>query len=344
VDELVVALDVGGTNTRARIATLAADGEPRPATPDVTRCVASAHELRDFVSEVAQTAARLGTVTGSVIAVAGPVVGDRIRITNWPSDPVVDISDLEDAGLPRSRTRFVNDAVAGAWGALSRLDPATPVAHTEPLGVNRPGGSGLEDGNLVYVAPGTGLGEAVVVRYGLESRQVTVVAGEYQHTQMPRFSGDIARVVHAIGDALGRAPDWEDLVSGRGLVRTYDALRAIAAHAPLTISDDDAHRAGAVGEAARLGSDPQALAAAFLFYQVLAHFAQMLAITFLPCGAVVFGGVSSERNVELMRRSGMAGTFAEHHRFAGLLAAVPLHVVGGEVNLEGALRLAAQAR
>jgi glucokinase len=209
---------------------------------------------------------------------------------------------------------------------------------------DRDAGSGPGDGNLVYVAPGTGLGEAVVVRNGLDPLRATVVAGEYQHTQMPRFSGEIGRVMDAVADAIGRAPDWEDLVSGRGLVRTYHALGATAAGERLAISDNDALRAGAIAESARNGSDLQAVAASHIFYQNLARFAQMLAVTFLPCGAVVFGGATSEANVEVMRHSGMVETFTEHHRFAELLMAMPLHVVGGEVNLEGAVRLAARSR
>jgi len=340
VDELVVGLDVGGTNTRVRIAAMSAGGPLLPVTADVTQCVASAHELRSLVERAAHDAGRFGRVTDAVVAVAGPVTGDTIRITNWASDPIVSVADLEAAGLPHGRTRFVNDAVSGAWGALARLE-GTGTGPIRPLLAGRGAETAPGAGNIVYVAPGTGLGEAVVVRSGPEPIRATVVAGEFQHTQMPRFADDSGLVADVIADAIGRSPDWEDLVSGRGLVHTYDALAAIATGAGLIVSDDDAMRAGMIAQAARAGSDPLALEASGIFYRNLARFAQVLAVVFLPCGAVVFGGATSEANLDVMRTSGMAEIFAEHHRFAKLLSAVPLYVVGGEVNLEGTVRLAA---
>jgi len=342
VSELVIAFDVGGTNTRARVAVVAGVGEPLLAVPDITRCVASARELREFVSQVAATAGRLGTVTAAVVAVAGPVVGERIRLTNWPSDTAITLDELEAAGLPSGRTQLINDAVAGAWGAGARLSSAGPAGGTHPLNTVPGGAAALREGNIVYVAPGTGLGEAVLVRHGLGPHDATVVAGEFQHTQIPCFEGETGRVVDALAVALGRAPDWEDLVSGRGLVRTYYALCAIAAAEPLVITGDDAKRAGGIADAARAGTDAQALAASNVFYRVLGRFAQTLALAFLPCAAVVIGGASTERNLELLRRGRLTQRFTEHHRFGDLLGEVPLHAVGGEVNLEGGVWLAAR--
>lgn len=343
MDELVLAFDVGGTNTRARVAVVAGRGEPRLAIPDIATRVASARELGEFVAQVVGTAQSLGTVTAAVVAVAGPVLGAESRVTNWRSDSVITISDLERAGLPLGHMRLVNDAVAGAWGALARVESGGPTARTELL-TSHPDGRRLEPGSLVYVAPGTGLGVAILVRHGLGSLGATVVGCESQHTQMPRFGGEIGEVVDVLGEALGHPPEWEDIVSGRGLVRTYDALGATAGSMRPVVAGDDARRAGEIAAAARAGTDAQALAAIGVFYRTLGHFAQMLALTLLPCAGVVIGGASTELNFELLRASGLAGTFTDHRRFSGLLGDIPLHAVGGEVNLEGGVWLAAQSR
>jgi len=306
--ELMVAVDVGATNVRARIASAGI-----AVTDDITTRVGSAQSLYEFVADAVRVARDHGEIVAAVVDVAGMIDGDRVHVTNWPTDSLVEVGRLEDAGLPIGRTQLVNDMVAGVWGALARVD--------------------VGDGNLVYVAPGTGLGAATLVRHGLGPLGGTVVACESQHTQIPRFEGEIGRTVDEIARVLGRAPTWEELVSGPGLVRVYQAQRST------TTSLD----AAAIATAARDGHDPHALAAMRVYYLALGHFAQTLALTCLPCAAVVIGGASTQRNLELLHASGLAETFADHPRFGDMLAGVPVHALDGDVNLEGGLWLAARA-
>ena len=99
--------------------------------------------------------------------------------------------------------------------------------------------------------------------------------------------------------------------------------------------------ASTIAEAAHRGDDPQALAAVRIYYRALGHFAQTLALSYLPCAAVVIGGASTTHNRELLAESGLAETFAEHPRFGAMLSGIPVRTVDGEVNLEGGLWLAA---
>ena len=344
MNELVIALDVGGTNTRARIATLSDAGEVRLAATDVTTNISSADDLASFASQAVRTAGRLGPVVAAVVAVAGPVVDRRSRVTNWPSDSSIAVSDLEAAGLPWGATRLINDAAAGAWGAQWRVDRGVKPVFAHTLFDPHADGPGLGVGNLLYVAPGTGLSSAFVVRHGIGPVGASIVACEFENTQIPHLEGDIGAVTDVIAHALGRAPDWEDLVSGRGLVRIYDALGSLSGTETRVAPGDVAHRAGAIAESARSGDDERAVGASMLFYRTLGHFAQTLALACLPCAAVVIGGASTERNIELVRESGLAEVFSTHHRFSPLLAGIPLFSVGGDVNLEGAVLLALQSR
>jgi len=339
--DLVVALDVGGTNARARIATATGEGEPIPATADIATQVASARELCDFVSRVVRKAEEHGVVSAASVAVAGPTAGRLSRLTNWPSDSAIDLTELEQAGLPAGHTRLINDVVAGVWGVHVRTRAGGRGADLQPLlaaddGPCRPGA-----GNFVYLAPGTGLGAAALIRHGFGPLGASAVACEAQHTQVPHFGGETGRIVDALTAALTRAPSWEDLVSGRGLVHIYDALRAMATDEPLVIVGSDARRALVVAEAARTGEDALAVAAIDVFYRTLGRFAQMMALAFLPCAAVVIGGASTEHNLEHLQRGGLLRTFADHQRFATLLGEIPVCTVSGDVNLEGGVWLAA---
>jgi glucokinase len=342
--ELVIALDVGGTNTRARIAALDPDDGGAPAVRDMSTRVSRAADLYAFVREVIAAACEAGSVVQATVDVAGPVLNGRARLSNWAAaDSVVRLPEFERAGLPVGRTAVVNDATAGAWGALARVDREVPAAGVDvlatPAGADcREARSGLGVGNLVYVAPGTGLSSAFIVRHGLGSVGASVVACEFENTQMPRFDDEgVPEVTDAVARSLGRAPDWEDLVSGRGLVNIYDALGVIGgAGVPVDAIERDAR---SIADAARENRSERALAASTVFYRVLGHFAQTLALSCLPCAAVVIGGASTERNLGVLREAGLVDVFRGHHRLTGLLGAVPLYAVGGEVNLEGGVLL-----
>jgi len=320
---VMIAVDVGATNVRARLVTVAHTGHAAPLTGDITERMGSASALYEFVREVVRTAQPYGELTAAVVAVAGMVDGDCCRITNWSTDSLIEVDRLAAAGLPAGRTQLVNDVVAGVWGALARVGGEA---------------GGLGKGNLVYLAPGTGLGAAALVRHGLGPLGGTVVACEAQHTQIPRFEGEIARTIDAIAHDLGRAPTWEELVSGPGLARVYQAQRAITGAAMQLMSAD----ASEIAEAAHRGRDAQALSAVHVYYEALGYFAQMLALAYLPCATVVLGGASTQHNLELLHGSAFAQTFAEHPHFGAVLGSIPVHTVDGEVNLEGGLWLAAR--
>ena len=330
----MVAIDVGATNVRARIAAVTGVGGALSVPADITARVGSARVLYEFVADVVRTAQRHGELTSAVVAVAGMVDGKCSNITNWQQDSLIELSRLESAGLLAGSTWLVNDVVAGVWGARARVDGGGARELAAP-----------GEGSLVYLAPGTGLGAATLVRHGLGLLGASVVACEAQHTQIPRFAGEIAQTVDALAGVLGHAPSWEEIVSGPGLVRIYSAQCAMADIEPMALPRDEVSvaraGAGAIAATARTG-DAQALAAVRIYYQALGHFAQLLALTHLPCAAVVVGGASTRHNLDLLRGSGLAETFAEHPRFGGLLRGIPIHTADGEVNLEGGLWLAAR--
>ncbi len=343
VDDVVVAFDVGATNTRARVVALTGEGQPDPVFTDIVTRVSSASELRAFVSQVVEEAEPRGALVAAVVALAGPVTEQTCRLTNWVADSTIELSALVRAGLPAHRSLLANDVVAGAWGALSRVEAGGTSSDARLLGGSGADWSGLGDGNLVYIAPGTGLGSAALVRHGLGPFGASAVGCETQHTMLPILGGEIARVAQIVARTLGHPLSWEDLVSGRGLVSNYHARCEMASVDSTALTAGESDPAASVAQAAQSGSDACASAAMNDFYCVLGRFAQLLALTFLPCAAVVIGGTSTERNLELIGRSRLAEEFADHRRLGDLLERIPLVTVGGELNLEGGIRLARAA-
>jgi glucokinase len=227
--------------------------------------------------------------------------------------------------------------VAGAEGVIDRVEHGGDglVALHDPAPLD------TAAGNVVYLAPGTGLGAATLVRTGLADPSHVAVGCECQHTAMPVFAEDVAEVLSAIAAMLGRVPTWEDVVSGRGIPRVHAAIEAIEFGSKPALPADDAD-ATAIARAAADG-DPVATRALVAYYRALGSFAQLLALAEQPCAGVFVGGRTTEQNLEVVERGDLVREFMDNDTVGQALTEVGVHVVRGDVSLSGALRIAAQA-
>lgn len=337
-EDVLLAFDVGGTNTRARVGVIrAGDVAPHPDFPEpLTAPIAHAADLYGFVRALLSDLSPGERVAAAVFDIAGPVTeGRQALMTNWADRTPLDVGDLVALGLPRGRTVLVNDLFAGALGLVSRLQrEGIGSPSFEPVYVPDEGPGDLSGGHLAFVAPGTGLGSSGIVRIATREgfSSYTPVACEVQHTLVPAFADDVRGVIDRVWAERGAPPTWEDLVSGRGLESLH---RAVCGAAPEVPEGQDV--AGWV--AARAAEADAACEAALgMYYRVAGRFAQMLALTFLPCSAVFLGGETSVKNRGfLLERSRFAEEFLDNAVQGRLLAATPVYLVQAEVNLEGSL-------
>jgi glucokinase len=337
--EVLIAYDVGGTNSRVHFALY--ENRRAVAHPDLPEPVSRPRRgTGAFIAFVEETLGMLpkgSEIAGATCAFAGPVAPDgSVCMTNWPEPRCLEREDLVEAGLPGD-TRIVNDMVAGAEGVIDRVEHGGDglVALHDPEALD------TATGNVVYLAPGTGLGAATLVRTGLSDPSHVAVGCECQHTAMPVFAEDMGACLDALTKMLGRTPTWEDVVSGRGIPRVHAAIEAIEFGTEPSLPADDAE-AGAIAEAAADG-DPVAMRALVTYYRALGKFAQLLALAEQPCAGVFIGGRTTEVNLEIVRQGDMVREFLENRTVGQALSEVGVHVVHGDVNLAGALRIAAQA-
>ena len=142
---MILAGDIGGTKTNLAIYT-APGKEVRSATFPSRKYTGPEPMLKDFLGQEKVTAACLG--------IAGPILNNRVRTPNLPWD--VDGETLgRELGIPG--LALINDLVATAEGIPS-LEP------DELQNLNPEAESGA--GNAVLIAPGTGLGMAIIDRSG----------------------------------------------------------------------------------------------------------------------------------------------------------------------------------
>lgn len=244
----------------------------------------------------------------AAIAVAGPVAGGRVRMSNLDWEIT-----LDDIGqwLGVKKVLLLNDFEAAAQ--------ALPVLGQEALVTLRHGeASGRR--NLALLGPGTGLGVAGLVP---ASHGWQAVAGEGGHASFAVRSLDEWRLVEEIA-AGRRHVSAEVLLSGGGLTRTCNVL-AMRAQSALR-----AENAADVGLRALRASDPHALEAVRLFTSWLGRFAGDIALTYGALGGVFIAGGVVPRILPAFEAGRFLTAFADKGRMESLLSQIPVHVVSGD--------------
>ncbi|WP_372338866.1 glucokinase [Mangrovibrevibacter kandeliae] len=292
--------DIGGTNARFALLT---DTESEAAFHAVVRT--ADHPSIDAAILDAVYAASPLRPKSAVLAVAGPVDGDEIDLTNaaWVIRPLQMLTAL---GL--EEIVVLNDFEAQALAVA-----ALPAQSLQQLGP----GAVQPSASRVVLGPGTGLGVAGLV----QARGLWIpVAGEGGHVDFgPRTPRDEA-IWPYLQPIEGRI-SAEQILCGRGLVNLYQAICQADGRKP------DALAPAAVTEAALTGDDRQALEAVHLFASYLGRLAGDLALIFMARGGVYIGGGIFQRLLALVDPQAMRESFEDKAPHRHLLQDMPLFVV-----------------
>jgi glucokinase len=303
----VLLADIGGSNSRFALF-------DRPGR--LTDIVSIANDtVPDLETAIDGYLARTGVCPPrAVLAVAGPVDGERIALTNRPW--TWRRSDLA-ARFGLSDLRVVNDFEAIAWAV-----PRFAATDLRPLGWPAPSRAGVR----LVIGPGTGLGIAALAPI---DGSFHVLPSEGGHSAFgPRASDEVAvftSLMRRHGDVCA-----ETVLSGPGLARLYQALDA---HAESL--SPEAIVAGA------LAGEPHAQATARLFVRMLGRFAGSMALTFKALGGVYIVGGIARSLAALLDESQFRASFEAHPPYEEMLARIPTWLVTcAEPGLAGCAALA----
>ena len=300
----LVAIDIGGTHARFALTTIGADHSITLAPPVTLKTSDHASLKTAWEAFARQHGAPLPP--RAAIAIAGPVTGDVVRMTNnsW----VIHTGALDEQ-LGLEAVSVMNDFAAVAH-AVARA-PHDQFAH-----ICGPAGPLPAKGTISVVGPGTGLGVAHLHRH----------AGGYRVQPTEGGHMDFAPV-DAVDDAIladlrqvHRRVSTERVNSGPGIVPIYRALATIEGRAPELALDRE------IWTAALEGSDSLAVAAMDRFCMNLGSVAGDYALVHGASAVVLAGGLGL-RLREHLPRSGFAGRFAFKGRYEALMAAIPVKLV-----------------
>jgi glucokinase len=296
-DPLLIA-DIGGTNGRFALLDERGGG------------IGPVHRVKldDFAGVNEAIAAFLeahasgATPCGAVLAVAGPVSGNRARLTNrgW----VVDGAGIAEA-LGIGAVRVVNDFEAVSWSL-----PSLAPADLFPLG----GGAGEPGEPMAVLGPGTGLGVGAF----LPPDRALVTEGG--HASLAAHDPREAAVIGWLRARYGHV-SAERVLSGMGLTNLHAALAAIdGAQTPR-------RDAAAVTEAGLSGECALCREALCMFCAILGAVAGDLALLYGARGGVFVAGGIPPRFPQFIAESDFRARFEAKGRFNEWLRPVPTHVV-----------------
>lgn len=295
--------DIGGTN--ARLALLDPGGKPQqPVTYQCESMPGLVAAIRQFVSEQ-PVHVDIGV---AAVAVATPVLGDRVKLTN--SDWSFSIDEVKQT-LELDRFEVVND-----FTALALSVPELNNDETRQIGA----GEAKADGAIAVIGPGTGLGVSALVPC---AGHWVPLSGEGGHVM---FSGSTERELAVHHRMSQRWPhvSAEHYLSGPGLVNMVTALREVDGLEAKHYSPSDVTRLGTSGEDASCA-------------EVLEQFCRMLGtcagnavLTLGAQGGCYIGGGIVPRLGDYFDQSDFRSAFESNGRMRHYLESIPTRVIVAE--------------
>ncbi|MAU20291.1 MAG: glucokinase [Martelella sp.] len=292
--------DIGGTNARF---SLVVDPYAEPRDFPIVH-TADFATIGDAIQAAVMDKSSLQP-RSAILAVAGPIRGDEIPLTNC--DWVVKPRDMI-AHLGLVDVIVINDFEAQAL-AIANM----PDEFREPIG-DRPD---KMLASRVVLGPGTGLGVAGLVH--AEERWIPV-PGEGGHIDVgPRTPRDYEVFPH-IKTIEGRVAA-EQILCGRGMVNLYNAICAADGIEPKPYEPKDVSQHGLDG------TDRQAAETLTLFATYLGRLAGDMAMVFMARGGVYLAGGISQKILPALKKPEFRAAFEDKAPHTKLLEAIPTYVV-----------------
>jgi glucokinase len=292
--------DIGATN--ARFALVAPSGVTTRARTYALNDFRSLSETIDaYLDEEAPTTKPVQ----AVLAVASPITGDQVTLTNHPWTFSIE-AVRQHFGL--KRLRVLNDFAANAV-AIPHLSEEDRVQ----IGVGTP----VANTAVGLIGPGTGLGVSALIP---TSQGATPVEGEGGHVTVAPADAYESRVLDLMRTRYDHV-SAERVLSGSGLVNLYNVLCELArvTAAPFTPTQITSPH---IWE-----EDPRTREATGMFCAMLGTVAGNLALTLGARGGIYIAGGIVPKLGHIFAETAFRTRFEAKGRFRSYLTEIPTYVI-----------------
>ena len=309
-NHVFLAGDIGGTKTHLALYKIETGGPRTLAT--TTYSSQEVAGLEEMISDILHH--HKVPVAAACFGIACPVVEGACSPTNlsW---------SVSEESLRHQfnwqKVQILNDLATTAIAA-PRLDSAA-------LTTLNPGQS-KTGGNMVLVAPGTGLGQALLVADQGGYRPIASEGGHADFAPNDEAEVELWRFLHK---RFGHV-SIERVLSGQGLVNIFDWLRSSDVREPIRAVQQ-----------ALASEDPAAVITRFaiddkdaLCHETLQRFCRIfgavagnLALTGMATGGVFLGGGIPPKILPTLKKDAFMEGFTAKGRFSGFMATIPVQVI-----------------
>jgi len=292
--------DIGATH--ARFGLVSPDGELRYSR---TLSDENYSTIEDAIIAFLAERGPLPMPRQGAIAIASPITGDRISMTNHPWNFSVVALKTRFAF---DRLEVINDFTALAL-ALPRLKPEDRLA----VG----GAAAMAGAPIGVLGPGSGLGVSGLVPCG---SGWVALAGEGGHATMAPATDRESALLNRMRRHFDHV-SAERVLSGPGLVNLYNTLASIDG------VPAKGYTAAQITDLAMRAEDPLCVETTTMFCAMLGTMAGNLVLTLGARGGVYIGGGIVPRLGQMFLQSPFRRRFEAKGRFQPYLAAIPAFVV-----------------
>ena len=306
----ILAGDIGGTKTNLALFTA---GERRPRLRVFeTYSSGQSHGVEAIVGRFLKK--HSSKITSACFGIAGPVVNGRCKTTNLPWF-------VSEARIKKrfnwEHVRLINDLTATAL--------SVPLLNGRELyALNR---VKVKKGqNLGLVAPGTGLGQALLV---FQNGTYSPISSEGGHADFSPNSEKEIELWRYLHKRFGHV-SIERVLSGPGLLNIYSWLKDSGrfrepAWLKQKIKEMDPPRA--ITESAMNERHPLCAETLNMFVSILGSVSGNLALTGMTTGGVYLGGGIPPRILPVLKKGIFMKAFINKGRFRDFLEKIPVRVI-----------------
>jgi len=304
VNKSLLVGDIGGTNARFAIVDNDAPGFAFEQTYQCADFATVVDAIRHYLDQTGVASPK--TIC---LAVAGPVVGEQVKLTNNPW--TISASELRLAfGI--GAVRLLNDFEAIAYSV-----PYISIDEMLPIGDLKPGLLDSQHYTIAVLGPGTGLGAVGLRKY--EEHYIAIVS-EASHGGFAPETEEQVEILMVLRERFGRVSS-ERLVSGSGLENLYWGLAQIHGESRSQLL------APKIVQASQDGSDPLARKTVELFYEILGQVAGDLALTLGAQDGIYIAGGIAQRYPQALVSSRFRNGFESKGRHRVLMERIPTQLI-----------------
>lgn len=300
-----IVADVGGTNARFGLVTSNTLNSDRFRIEFKQKYPSSQFENLDHATQHYLDSLNDHKIKGACLAVAGPVTGDEVTLTNlnWKFS-----IDTIKRSLALPKLRVINDFAAYALATQF-------VAPENLIVINK--GQKTDDCPMSVVGPGTGFGAAALVQ---QNNQWKVIPSEGGHVTLAAKNTLQSSIIEVLSKQMPHV-SVESVMSGPGLSNLYSALAEVEG------SDNDKLQAAEISEQAKSDSKSLSFRTLSLFCRWLGQSTGDIAITIGARSGVYLCGGILKRNTDFFLQSEFLEGFLDKGHMRNYLSQIPVQLV-----------------